>query len=794
MPSKQIHQLPAANRLSPEDQLLVSTAEGALTRRASLSGLPYRAGGAGAVLRTVLDKLGEAVSVKDYGAIGDGTGDDGPAFQAALNEHHAVYVPRGRYRLLGEVQVPPRRALVGAGRDATVIDARGERAFTFHRNQGAYAVEPGGTPDWARSRLGQMTIRMATGGVRVYGHEFHADGLRFGGGQPSGWCLELEDANECSLREISAGPGGGVDDLMANGIRLYGTDANRGVNFGDSLLEEISIKLKGPGTTGVLVEHLGQPSNGKLFVMNNLLLSRVQVNSAGAPAGSTGIWLKRVMRSALVNVDVEFLETAFRVEGAAGGGNAGSCRHISFVSCYVLNCAVPWVDSNATLPGSVMRCWFSNCNGFSPIGPVGVSSTDASARAGEGDEVLPSALWLPEPASGGAGVQLRSVNAGQFILTGDFHDGASPARDSNVKNKTPQRALGVDVTSANATRLYRPRGYAAGQDARLVIGNGETFQPDPQAPAAPLHRVEIADPLWLTQWSSAPPGGYGGNTAGILLNAGTAAAVGSPATGQYVGPGLYQLLNDHPASGSFAALWAPVAPRPGFGVMQAGRSGASYTVDRGWFGKANGMANAADCVITVPSGLIRADEDLASTHKTCARFAVRRGAAGRVTFQPGAGVTLYADGSTQPASSVEIPRAGQTVEVLYVRTGASTAEVWVVGGFHRATGALDGRRQVTADTTLASADLGKVVSASVSGAGTITVTVPAAALPAELEAGFLFLSRESDGAVVLAAGAGATLRTGGRTRVAAQGDTVQLLLERAGAGAINVRAVGALAA
>jgi hypothetical protein len=173
---------------------------------------------------------------------------------------------------------------------------------------------------------------------------------------------------------------------------------------------------------------------------------------------------------------------------------------------------------------------------------------------------------------------------------------------------------------------------------------------------------------------------------------------------------------------------------------------------------------------------------------------VRRGAAGRVTFQPGAGVTLYADGSTQPASSVEIPRAGQTVEVLYVRTGASTAEVWVVGGFHRATGALDGRRQVTADTTLASADLGKVVSASVSGAGTITVTVPAAALPAELEAGFLFLSRESDGAVVLAAGAGATLRTGGRTRVAAQGDTVQLLLERAGAGAINVRAVGALAA
>ncbi len=107
---------------------------------------------------------------------------------------------------------------------------------------------------------------------------------------------------------------------------------------------------------------------------------------------------------------------------------------------------------------------------------------------------------------------------------------------------------------------------------------------------------------------------------------------------------------------------------------------------------------------------------------------------------------------------------------------------------------MDGRRQITADATLASADLSKIVSASVAGAGTITVTVPAAALPPELEAGFAFLSRESDGTVALAAGAGATLKTGGRTRIAAQGDTVQVLLERTGIGAINVRAVGPLVA
>jgi hypothetical protein len=72
--------------------------------------------------------------------------------------------------------------------------------------------------------------------------------------------------------------------------------------------------------------------------------------------------------------------------------------------------------------------------------------------------------------------------------------------------------------------------------------------------------------------------------------------------------------------------------------------------------------------------------------------------------------------------------------------------------------------------------------------------VPAAALPPELEAAFLFVSRDGDGAVALAAGAGATLKTGARTKIAAQGDTVQVLLERTGIGAVNVRAIGALVA
>ena len=51
----------------------------------------------GAVARTVQSKLRDVVSVKDFGAVGDGTNDDTAEIQAALNTAKAVYLPTGTY-------------------------------------------------------------------------------------------------------------------------------------------------------------------------------------------------------------------------------------------------------------------------------------------------------------------------------------------------------------------------------------------------------------------------------------------------------------------------------------------------------------------------------------------------------------------------------------------------------------------------------------------------------------------------------------------------------------------------
>jgi hypothetical protein len=577
MTTKQIHELPAAAVVEPADQLLVSTTQGNLTRRAAVEALPWRLGGA-TPSRLLRDKLAERVSVRDFGAVGDGTADDAPAFQAALDAALEVLVPAGRYRLGSVIQVKPRRRLVGAGRDIAVIEALAERAFVFNRNEGPHLVDPTATSDWTRCSIEDLTVRMTTGGILARGHEFIAQRLRFEGGASAGWCLELENSNECCLREISAGPGGGEHDLFASGIRLYANEAGAAVNYGDGLIEEISIKLKGAGTTGILVEHTGSAVAGKLYVMNNLLLNRVQVNSAGAPPGSTGIWLKRVMRSALVNCDVEYVETAFRVEGAAGGGNAGSVRHVSFVNCYVLNCTTPWVDSNTDLPGSVMRCFLANCNGFGQINPVGVSSDDPAARSGEGDTFLPAALWLNEPNQGGAAVQVRAANVGQLLITGDFHDGASTTRDGNVKNPRPRQALGIDVTSHNVTRLYRPRGYSEGQESRLALGNGEDHA------AGPLHRIEIADPLYLPPRGSEPSQPRNG----FVVYCESAAAL--PSGTPWAGPGWYARL----ANG-----WSPGVSLPGR-VPERERN-ASFSLSPADFGRVHRVNNASAITVTVSS-------------------------------------------------------------------------------------------------------------------------------------------------------------------------------------------------
>lgn len=71
---------------------------------------------AGATSRTIGNKFAEMISVKDFGAEGDGTTDDTLAFQNAVATGEPVYVPAGTYRITDAVTLASGQVLHGAGR------------------------------------------------------------------------------------------------------------------------------------------------------------------------------------------------------------------------------------------------------------------------------------------------------------------------------------------------------------------------------------------------------------------------------------------------------------------------------------------------------------------------------------------------------------------------------------------------------------------------------------------------------------------------------------------------------
>lgn len=84
------------------------------------SGSPaFTQDGAGAVTRSWSSKLKDVVSVKDFGAVGNGIANDTAAIQAALNTGGALYFPRGTY--LCNVNIVGPFTLFGDGEQYSIL-------------------------------------------------------------------------------------------------------------------------------------------------------------------------------------------------------------------------------------------------------------------------------------------------------------------------------------------------------------------------------------------------------------------------------------------------------------------------------------------------------------------------------------------------------------------------------------------------------------------------------------------------------------------------------------------------
>ena len=135
--------------------------------------------------------------------------------------------------------------------------------------------------------------------------------------------------------------------------------ARPSVNYGDGLLQEISIKLGAANTVAVLLK-----GNGTGLI-NNVLLSRVQVNAPQGGtgitplAGTNGIKLWNAARIVCLLCDVEVVDVSFEEYSESQGGTAGACANNSYVGCFVhYPGTAAYRDSNGTFTRSVIRTSF----------------------------------------------------------------------------------------------------------------------------------------------------------------------------------------------------------------------------------------------------------------------------------------------------------------------------------------------------------------------------------------------------------------------------------------------------
>jgi hypothetical protein len=216
----------------------------------------FRQAGAGAVSRTSLAKMRERISVKDFGATGDGVTDDTAAIQAAINYVESVttantnatnaclYVPNGSYLITDTLTISQPISFIGDGTgDTATANAPGTgRAMTQIIAGAAMANKPMVRAIAATS--GQVLIQGEFLGVQLQGQGFPSYG--FYGSSLSRWKIDcatfrcrlagmrLDDANATlnSFNEIHHSYTAGVDasTIGSHGLWIIGTQGTSAGN------------------------------------------------------------------------------------------------------------------------------------------------------------------------------------------------------------------------------------------------------------------------------------------------------------------------------------------------------------------------------------------------------------------------------------------------------------------------------------------------------------------------------------------------------------------------------------
>lgn len=316
-----------------ERELIVSYALQASTLEVDADNVTYAPAGVGAVQRTVQAKLRETVSVKDFGAVGDGVTDDTAAFQAAIAHLSAnntlrggkLYVPSGHYILTDtltftsySVDNAINIAFVGDGWLSTWLDfstMTGSKDAVVVPNDQQFTMEGFFVRGGAGARDG---VRLGTTGangvsvfvirdVRVQG--FARDGFThynsymgtmercysFSNGRDGfrmdGFHTSLSFIT-CYARNNTAGAGFRINGMVYSSFVGCGSDVNAWGFVGSNMRSTtfVSCGAEGNNQDGwlIIADNTGAPTSNPLFVQECYDVRGVELISCAGYGNNIG--------------------------------------------------------------------------------------------------------------------------------------------------------------------------------------------------------------------------------------------------------------------------------------------------------------------------------------------------------------------------------------------------------------------------------------------------------------------------------------------------------------------------
>ena len=190
--------------------------------------------------QSVIDAVGSYssdVSVKTYGAVGDGVTDDTTAIQNAVNSENIVFFPAGTYLVSNPISIPSNRTLFGEGA-ASVISYTGTTTSrgAFYINSGSSSAYIDNVTVQDLKFLGQVALLgfsefvhlISFSGVRDCVIErcviegFRGDGILLGSGDIAG--QERHNINvtirDCYINGVNNDNRNGISVIDGNGVSI----------------------------------------------------------------------------------------------------------------------------------------------------------------------------------------------------------------------------------------------------------------------------------------------------------------------------------------------------------------------------------------------------------------------------------------------------------------------------------------------------------------------------------------------------------------------------------------------